>query len=460
VNLFLKDVVNTQPLRASLARTARAVLDDRPLPPALRDLLLRAPPRIEGLPRGAPIPVGADPVPDARAAVLDLEDSVLAIQGPPGTGKTHTAAECAAAVLAMKERVAVSGPSHASIVQLMAKILERARGLGLTVSAVKVGGRGQAELPEGIRAARRIEGSAQLVGGTAWAFAKETIERFDYLFVDEAGQVSLANLVAMAPAADNIVLVGDQMQLSQPVKGTHPGVSGRSALDVHLGGEATVPPERGIFLSRTRRLCGPLCRFLSETMYEGRLERAEDVPERTLMHAKGVELPPRGVSFLPVHHENCTRSSEAEADAIHRLIGQLLRSRDASEPATPRLRADDIMIVAPYNAQVRLLKRKLPDVRVGTVDKFQGQEAKVVLVSLCASDADCAPRGLDFILDPNRINVALSRAEALAVVVGSPRLAEAPARSLKQLRLLNLFARLRREHLDIGALEPRPRAAS
>jgi superfamily I DNA and/or RNA helicase len=270
--------------------------------------------------------------------------------------------------------------------------------------------------------------------------------RFDYLFVDEAGQVSLANAVAVGPAAANLVLVGDQMQLSQPMQGTHPGETGRSALDYLLQEHATVPPDRGVFLGTSYRMTNRVCDFVSDALYDGRLRSAPETAAHRVVSGRpgGGVRAETGILWVPVAHQGCTQSSEEEVAAIAAIAGELLDRSVVDRNGGPRrMRLGDILFVAPFNMQVRRLRERLgEEARVGSVDRFQGQEAPVVIVSLCASSLDEAPRGAAFLLDPNRLNVAVSRAEALAIVVGSPGLLEARCRSVEEMKLVNLLCRL------------------
>lgn len=274
--------------------------------------------------------------------------------------------------------------------------------------------------------------------------------RLDYLLVDEAGQVSVANLIGMVPTARNLVLIGDQMQLGQPIQGFHPGESGGSILEYLLQDNATIPEEMGVFLGTTWRLHPALCAFISATVYDGRLRAATQTRHRV------VKVPPSarrvtkeaGLLFVPVDHLGNTQGSEEEVAIIEELVRELIGREvtDVRGHVRKRLGLEDILFVAPYNLQVRKLSAALgPQARVGSVDKFQGQEASVVIISMCSSDGESSPRGLEFVLNKNRLNVALSRAQSLAIVVGSPRLATSRCTSLPQMTLLNLFCRLMEE---------------
>ncbi len=263
------------------------------------------------------------------------------------------------------------------------------------------------------------------------------------MFVDEAGQVALANIVATGTAARSIVLVGDPMQLAQPIQGTHPGQSGSSALAYLLNDASTVPPERGIFLPVTRRMHPLICDYISGVVYDGRLHSDEGAArQRLILDRASPPLAAAGLRFAPVIHAGNSQSSAEEAQAVldsyRALIGRQFRDRDGEQR---QMTAADILVVTPYNAQVNLLTRTLPaGARVGTVDKFQGQEAPVCLISMATSSADELPRNIEFLFSVNRLNVAISRAQALAVVFASPRLLDVPCRTIEPMRLVNALA--------------------
>jgi len=213
-----------------------------------------------------------------------------------------------------------------------------------------------------------------------------------------------------------------------------------------LHGRATVPQDLGIFLGRSRRMHPDVCRFISDAIYDGRLESIPETARHRILRCPTTTMVPAetGVLWVPVAHDGCTQSSDEECDAIVRIVEELLGRRVVDDEGTERqMGPEDILIVAPFNLQVRCLKERIdPRIRVGTVDKFQGQEAPAVIVSLCASTLEEAPRGAGFLLSPNRLNVAVSRAQALAIVVGSPELLEVRARSVEEMRLVNLLCHL------------------
>jgi uncharacterized protein len=266
-----------------------------------------------------------------------------------------------------------------------------------------------------------------VIGGTAWDFANATRVppgSLDLLVIDEAGQFCLANTIAVAPAAANLLLLGDPQQLPQVSQGTHPEPVDTSALDWLVDGHATLPDERGYFLDRSYRMHPAVCAAVSALSYEGRLHSHT---ERTA--ARRLDGYQPGVRVIPVgHHGNSTESPE-EADAIAAEIKQLLGASWTDEHGTRPLTTSDVLALAPYNAQVALLRRVLTTaglsgVRVGTVDKFQGTQAPVVFISMTASSADEVPRGISFLLNRNRLNVAISRAQYAAVIVRSETLVD------------------------------------
>jgi uncharacterized protein len=227
------------------------------------------------------------------------------------------------------------------------------------------------------------------------------------------------------------------MQLAQPTQGSHPGDSGLSALEYLLQGKATVPPELGVFLGVSHRMHPDVCAFISEAYYESRLTNA---PETALNTVIGMTS---GVRFVPVSHDGNTHDSEEECAEIETIVAERLGCTVSIRGAAPRaMTMNDILIVAPFNMQVRALKRRLPNARIGSVDRFQGQEAPVVIVSMCASTLDDAPRGPSFLLQKNRLNVAISRAQALAIVVGSPRIGDVRVRSIEELELVSGWCRI------------------
>lgn len=435
-------------LREAVYRYADAVIAGDEEYAAITSILKREHPRVRSVPAGqAFIPEEADTLEGAVRAIADLEDSHMLVQGPPGTGKTFLSAHTIVELLSQGRRVGVASNSHKAINNLLLEIERQALDRRLRFRGAKKSSTEEQQLKgamiEDLAKNEEIhDGHYDLIGGTAWLFARPEFDQsLDTLFIDEAGQVALANVVAMGTCARNIVLVGDQMQLSQPIQGVHPGDSGRSALEFVLGDAATVPPDRGIFLPVTRRMHPNVCRFISEAVYEGRLHAESRNAAQGIVLAAGADpaLRASGIAWVPVVHEDCSQKSEAEAARIGEMYRSLLEQRWTDrEGVTTAVGVQDILVVTPYNMQVNLLKSVLPaGARVGTVDKFQGQEAAVVLISMTTSTAEDVSRGLEFLYSRNRLNVAISRARCLAVVVASPRLLEAPCNTIEQMKLVN-----------------------
>jgi len=447
--------VSAKGIKEAVARFAAEWEAGDPRAQAVCDLLRRRPPRVAGHPGGPLVRAGDELIPRVCDLAARLDGGTLCLQGPPGTGKTHTAAAIVVHLLRAGKRIGVTGHSHKVILNLMRAVSEALVEAGLDAALYKVGrdedeplmAQGVVGSIESDEVAGVLGAGAVLVGGTAWVFSREELAgAFDYLFVDEAGQVSLADVVAIGLAARNLVLIGDQMQLAQPTRGSHPGESGLSCLEHALQGHATIPDDLGIFLGTSRRMHPEVCRFISDAFYDSRLRSTADTERQRIVRSReGGSVPAEtGILWVPVAHDGCTQSSEEERDAIVAIVDELLTRTVVDRNGGERLMTlSDILLVAPFNMQVRCLREKLgKDARIGSVDKFQGQEAPVVIVSLCASTLDEAPRGPEFLLSPHRLNVAVSRAQALAIVVGSPELLEARCRSVEEMRLLNLLCHL------------------
>jgi uncharacterized protein len=451
----------TDAQRDALARFARSMLADDARYPAVRDILARTPPRVRGRESGSDIQT-IDIV-EQRALTLALESSYLFIQGPPGTGKTWTGARLITELMRNGRRVGVTATSHKAIHNLLDEVERAAKEEGLRFRGLKKCSSDNAESlydSASIASAGEIKDFANagpdtlLFAGTAWLFAHRDLDQtVDTLIIDEAGQVSLADALAMATAARNVVLLGDPLQLAQVSQGSHPAGTGASVLEHLLGEAATVPAHMGLFLERTRRMHPDVCRFVSEIVYDGRLQGIPELERMTT--ASGT-----GLRFAPVAHAGNAASSPEEAAEVATRIASMTGTRWTDRDAnTKPLRASDFMVVAPYNAQVRtlreaLLQRGLADVPVGTVDKFQGREAAIVFYSMATSSIDDIPRSLEFLFSRNRLNVAISRAMCLAVIVASPRLLEAHARTIDQMRLVNALCRF----VEIASDQPPLRA--
>lgn len=414
---------------------------------AARDLLLRRPPRLSA-PAGIAGSLRREGE-TAEAAVVrvagELDGGVLAVQGPPGSGKTWIGARVVVELAAAGRRVGVTGFSHQAITNLLNEIALVARGRGVPLRIIQKAEVEQGCLDEQVRCTtdnkefdRWLAGGADVIAGTAWLFCRPELDHaLDTLVVDEAGQLSLANVLAVAATARNVVLLGDPRQLNQPARGVHPPGAGASALDHLLAGAATIPADLGIFLDTTHRMHPEVCRFVSDVVYDGRL-RSDPACAVQRLTPQGV-----GLRWFPVDHADNRSVSREEAAVVARLVDTLLDSTwTAADGTTVPLRLTDVLVVTPYNAQVHLLRSVLPSgARVGTVDRFQGQQAPVVIYSLASSSAADAPRDIGFLFNLNRFNVAISRARGLTVVVGSPRLLDSPVHTPDHLRLVNALCR-------------------
>lgn len=449
--------IDVDVLQDAVWRVAQDELDGGDAFPHITALLRRDPPRLTGWAEGAPIIAKADQsdptklLAAATSTVHALDRSWLIIQGPPGAGKTYTTSHLIASLIKAGKTVGVASNSHHAIDNVLHAVEKRLAEAGEPVRQLgqkKVSSK--KEQFEGLGYVAHVvdnhdvDPAMPIIGGTAWLFSRPELHaRRDVLLVDEAGQVSLGNLVAMATAAKSIVLVGDQMQLAQPIQGAHPRESGVSALDHLLEGHAVVPETRGIFLSKTWRMHPDLCAFVSAAVYDGQLQSEAGCASQALVLSANAHpaLKPAGLSFLPVQHEGRSQRSDEEAQVVKEMLESLLQQQVVDRKGKQRrMTLDDVLVVAPYNMQVNHLRFVLPDgARVGTVDKFQGQEAEVVLISMATSGADSMPRDAAFLLSRNRLNVAISRARCLAVLVASPGLLELVAQSVEEMKLANLF---------------------
>lgn len=419
---------------------------------AVDDLLSRSAPRLKT--EASPDLIGKrDPVTGTIETVRAMDGTMLPIQGPPGTGKTFVTARSILSLVREGYRVGVSSNSHEAIRNVLMGCLEALQEDDTNTSeavrlAHKVSGHDDG-YPDNFSGITRVLANddpalmmADIVGGTAFLFSRpEFVQTLDWLFVDEAGQVGLANMVAMGRAARNLVLVGDPRQLPQVIQGAHPEPANLSSLEWVLGDHATIPRDRGIFLPISRRMHPDVCSFVSEQIYEGRLTSHPDTVRQVVA---GTEFPQAGAFWVPVIHEGNSQVAIVEVEAIRASIDALMSGKWTGKDGVQRqIRAADIIVVAPYNAQVNALADALPQaIRVGTVDKFQGQEAPICLVSMTASSTEEIPRGMDFLFSLNRINVAVSRAMGLALVFGAPRLREAKCETIEQMQLVNTLCAL------------------
>ena len=352
------------------------------------------------------------------------------------------------------KKVGVTANSHAVIRNLLDAVVKAAEEEGVDVQCIHRGGSasggGSGAITETSDNAAVLsalqDGQVQVGAGTAWVWSRqEFAEAVDVLFIDEAGQMSLANALAVAPAARNLVLLGDPQQLEQPQQGSHPDGTEASVLEHVLQGRRTIPPSQGLFLEETWRLHPAICDFTSELFYEDRLRSRAGLEVQAIAGAGSING--AGLWIVPVEHEGNTSASTEEADCVADLYRRLLGggvSWTDREGTTRPLGGEDVLIVVPYNLHLAEIVRRLgEDARVGTVDKFQEQEAPVVIYSMATSSPEDAPRGMEFLFSLNRLNVATSRARCASILVASPLLFEPECRTPRQMQLANALCRYR-----------------
>jgi predicted RecB family nuclease len=448
--VFTHSFVGTQVLADALMRIGEYVADHGMVGEgdhrAARDLLMAAAPRLVGQQFQVD---GETTMQAAIRTALNLDSSVFPVQGPPGAGKTYTGARLICALAKEGKKVGITANSHKVVRNLLDEVVSTARQQSLPIECIQKPSEKEDDLP-GLRFTTdnaafldALDSVCMVGGATAWFWARPDAARIvDVLFIDEAAQMSLANVLAVSQTARSVVLLGDPRQLEQPIKGSHPDGVDVSALDHILGPHATVPPDRGLFLPETWRLHPRICSFNSEMFYDGRLHPHPGLEKQNITSTG--RLNGAGLRYLPVAHDGNQSSSPEEADAIRDLVSEILgngttwTNRDGAEAPVG---LDEILIIAPYNAQVFDLQERIPGARIGTVDKFQGREAPIVIYSMTTSSYLDAPRGMEFLYSANRLNVATSRAKCICVIVASPRLFEVECRTPRQMQLANSFCR-------------------
>lgn len=420
---------------------------------AVRDFLNRTRPRLTKI--KSPLVNNKESRLTEALKIIDLlDETTLCIQGPPGTGKTYTASKMITHVIRQGKKVAILSNSHKAIINLLnATFDEFSKDEKFT--GLKVGAKNEEDITDG-----RIEviesgdilnmlDDCDVFAGTIFALCKCPEEYFDYLFIDEAGQVALAHLVAGGMSAKNIIMMGDQQQLPQPVEGNHPLETGLSLLDYYLQGKATISDDFGIFLNKTYRMHSDISSFISKAIYESKLQADADNNKRLIKKKTATDFE-SGIVYIPVAHVSNSQAADEERLAIVNLTKSLLGRKKTDKQGKDNgvITLDDILFVAPYNLQVSLLAEDLQrefkeTAKVGSVDKFQGQEAYIVILSMCtSSELDIGSRGIDFLFSLNRLNVAISRAQSLAFVVGSPDLANIRTSNVEKMINLNFWSYL------------------
>ena len=445
-SIFSLDIVPPTVKEEGIIRLAEWVVAngvDSPLEEfrAVRFLLLRRPSILS-----APVSEQEDLLELTKEWAEKLDFSYLPIQGPPGSGKSYTASRVIMDLILKGKKIGVTAMSHKVITALVEKVWKLSKEMNHSIRLIQKT-EGSVEVPWECTtdSKKLIDGvnRANILAGTPFMWANEAlIEAVDYLVIDEAGQLSLIDTLACGQAAKNLILLGDPQQLQQPQQGVHPDGTEVSALAHLLRGRKTISEEEGIFLAKTWRMHPAICEFDSEQFYEGKLHTIlglenQSINGNTLFSGSGLR-------FLPVSHQGNTNSSAEEITQIVQLVQELCKGDVfvVNEKGKEKvLEPSDIKIISPYNAQVGLLKEGLSQIEIGTVDKFQGQEAAVVIYSVATSTPEDAPRGMEFLYSSNRFNVAVSRAKALFILVASPSILEPDCKSPTQIKLANPFCR-------------------
>ena len=444
--LTVDDFISPDPKPAALMHLAEQILDaspsNPPSPLALALLASASPTFIaNGGPRNG---LFSEDLADMQKWASELDNSYVAIQGPPGTGKTYSGSHIIYSLIKAGKRVGITAMSHAAIDNLMTATYELFKEND-ELHLVKMLRQG-AKPKEGAIDEVKYRASAEdmestsfnLLAGTTWMWSRPGLRAFpvDVLVVDEAGQLALADAVASTNATRNMILLGDPLQLAHVSQAEHPNGSGASVLEHVLKDDATISPSEGVFISVTRRMHPDVCDFISKQIYEGRLSSHNSCATQTTDFGTGLR-------WLRVEHVECSTESEVEALAVAAQIRSMLGTKWTNQKGEQWvLEPRDFMVVAPYNDQVKLIKtmfgndEQLSGVQVGTVDKFQGQEAPVVFFTMTTSTAEDMPRGPEFLFSRNRLNVAVSRARCLAYLVCTDELLNARAKDLDQMSLI------------------------
>ena len=429
---------------------------------ALKNILDKKHPVINGIKEGEKIILTNNFKLEIPKVISNLKDSYLYIQGPPGSGKTYQAANAIIELIKLKKKIAVTALSHKVIHNLLKKVEEmnKNRAQPIDFKGYKKGNlEDEDTIFDGeyvktygkdssfIEALERKE-EGQIFAGTKFHLASSYYkEKIDYLFIDEAGQLSLADLISIGNIAKNIILIGDQLQLGQPIKGTHPGDSGLSILDYLLEGNDTIPADKGIFLNKTFRLNSELNSFISNNFYEEKLICDTTTDKRIITFKKNGMIKKSGIHYLKMNHKNNIQTSIEEFEVVRDLLNEMIGLDFNDNGKKRKLGIDDFLVISPYNTQVNLLISKLEqsnivNPKVGTIDKFQGQQAPVTIVSMTSSDADSLPRNKEFFFSRNRLNVALSRAQVASIILFNPNLLNTSPKNIEQIKLMNNFFKI------------------
>jgi uncharacterized protein len=469
LSIITDGFVNSKPIINAIRRFIISAAKGEKKYNATYEILKKNYPKIKNIKEGENIIKDDDFLKESFQAVENINNSYLYFQGPPGVGKTYTAAFIIIELLKKSKKIGITANSHKVIFNLLKKIEELSLKDKFSFQGFHKGSSSDPEkryvdgkfiknisgrirvTPKKYEDAMDLEFknmSADLFSGTAWCFSRPACdEKLDYIFIDEAGQLSIADVVAISLSAKNVVIIGDQMQLSSPTSAVHPGDSGESIPEFLLENQDTISPDKGIFIDKSRRLHPNICNFISENFYDGRLKNHDFTEKRKIIFSKKESLlPETGIVMIDAKHkEICRQKSIEEGKLIKNFYDRIIGSTFIDPEANIKKKMDvkDILTVAPFNVQVNYLKSILPKkARVGTIDIFQGQEAPVTIISMTTSDPDSLPRNVDFFFSRNRLNVAISRSQCLSIVIMNKKILDIACKKIEHIRLVNTFMKL------------------
>ena len=451
------DFYNHNVIIEAIRRFVESVVKGEKKYKATYEILEKNYPKINNTKEGEIIIKEGDFLKESFKTVESMDSSYLYFQGPPGVGKTHTAAYIIIELIKKSKKIGITANSHKVIFNLLNKIEELAKDNFSFEGYHKCGSTPDKRFDDG-KFIKNISDSKKmdlkfktmdesLFSGTAWCFSRPACEeKLDYIFVDEAGQLTTADIIAISLSAKNVVIIGDQMQLSSPISAVHPGESGKSLPEYLLEGKDTISSNKGIFIDKSRRLHPKLCKFTSENFYDRRLKNLDITEKRKIIFSKKENLlPETGILMVDAKHkEVCRQKSEEEGKIVKDFYNRLLGSTFLdNENPKKIMNEEDILVVAPYNVQVNYLISILPKgARVGTIDKFQGQEAPATIISMTTSDPESLPRNVDFFFSRNRLNVAISRSQCLSIVIMNKKILEIACKKVEHIHLVNTFMKL------------------
>jgi len=417
--------------------------------PAIKDFLKRKNSRFKSLSE-----MKSNSIESISNKIKNLNNSYLVIQGPPGTGKTYTTSRIIVDLIKNKYKIAIVCHSHKAILNLVEAIDEYSSNIGFKFKGAYNPGSRKLENNftniEITNTSKIDSKDFDLIAGTAWALSNtkhrensEKIKNFDYIFFDEAGQISISKLIASSMSSKNIVMIGDHMQLPQPSTGNTDGESSLSPIEYLLKDQNTISDDKGIFLSTTFRIHKRICDFISESFYEKRLMSDISTQNQSVILDNQKEIT-NGIYLIDPKHSGFSVQNNIEAEQVKKIYQKLINKNwQDRDKKIHKVTKEDILVISPFNAQVNLIKQIIGDeAKVGTIDNFQGQEAPIVIISYVSSNPESIPRGSDFFFDFRRLNVSLSRAKCLAIIILNQDLLEYHCNTVEDMERLNYFCKL------------------